>query len=94
MSEPRAMVTMTFGQYAGYDLRLRRTEAENLVMTGQARWCETRPMAKVETPEAPDLSVLSKSQLATVAEARGIEVTRADGEDGVPLKSDFLRVLG
>lgn len=94
MSEPRAKVKMTLGQYQGYELRLRRSEAENLVMTGQARWCETRPMVAVETAEKPDLSALSKSQLAALAEARGIEVTREDGEDGVPLKSDFLRVLG
>jgi len=93
MSEPRANVTMTLGQYEGYELRLRRSEAENLVMTGQARWCETRPLVAAETAERPDLSALSKSQLAALAEARGIEVTREDGEAGVPLRSDYLRVL-
>ena len=76
-------------------LSLMRSEAENLVMTGQARWAdETRPLRRVETAESPDLSAMKRPQLAKLAEARGVNVVRADGGDGVPLKSDYIAALG
>lgn len=95
MSEPRVIVTMLTGQYRGTDLRKPKSEAENLVMTGQARWkTETRPTPAGETPESPDLSGLTKDQLVAMAERHGVDVQRADGEDGAPLKSDYVRALG
>lgn len=84
---------MAMGQYHGQTLELARSEAENLVMTGQARW-ETRPLPKAETPGSPDLSELTRPQLEAMAEARGVKVVRADGEDGLPLKADYIRALG
>ena len=92
--EDRVIVTMVAGQYRGFDLRKPRSEAENLVMTGQARWkVETRPAPKVETPEAPSLESMTRKQLEDLAAARGVEVERADGE-GLPVKADYLRALG
>lgn len=41
----------------------------------------------------PDLEDKSKDELAALSEERGLEVTRADGKDGDPLKSDYLRAL-
>lgn len=93
--EDRVLVEVLHGQYRGWVLRKPRSEAENLVMTGQARWKEeTRPLARVETPETPDLSAMTKEQLVTLAEARGVDVVRLDGEDGIPLKSDYIAALG
>lgn len=49
-----------------------------------------------ETPEAPAVALddLSKAELVALAEERGVTVTRADGENGAPLKSDYVRALG
>lgn len=36
---------------------------------------------------------MTKDQLEAEAERRGIEVTRLDGQDGEPLKSDYIAAL-
>lgn len=93
--EDRVTVTMIYGQYAGYEIRKPRSEAENLVMTGQARWATEHPTVPTgETPESPDLSGLTKAQLVALAESRGVKVERGDGKDGDPVKADYLRALG
>lgn len=93
--EEEVTVRMIYGQYAGYELRKPRSEAENLVMTGQARWAgETATLPKPETPESPDLGGLTKAELVSLAVARGVTVKRADGKDGEPVKADYLRALG
>lgn len=43
--------------------------------------------------EDVDLPALTKDDLVALAEERGVEVTREDGEDGPPLKSDYIRAL-
>lgn len=40
-----------------------------------------------------DLDALTKEDLVALAEDRGVEVTRADGKEGAPLKSDYVRAL-
>lgn len=49
-----------------------------------------------ETPEAPaeSLESMTRKQLEDMAAEQGVEVERADGEDGLPLKSDYIRALG
>lgn len=92
--EARAFVTMELGQYAGMDIEMPKSEAENLVMTGQARWTN-RPLPKAETPEGGhEFADMTRKELEAYAAEHDIEVTRADGEDLPPLKSDYLRVLG
>lgn len=46
-----------------------------------------------EADEAPDYEAMNKAELVEIAEARGIEVVRQDGEDGVPKKSDYIAAL-
>lgn len=41
----------------------------------------------------PNLDALTKDELVALAEERGVEVTRQDGEDAPPLKSDYVRAL-
>lgn len=55
---------------------------------------EYAKQAEAETPEAPDYAAMSKAELVEEAEARGLTVRRADGDDGVPLKADYIRALG
>lgn len=43
--------------------------------------------------DAVDLEGLTKDDLIALAEDRGVEVSREDGEDGPPLKSDYIRAL-
>lgn len=70
------------------------------VSAGAAEWVE-KPVERVvreptETREEgaeEDLSSLNKPELVRMAEDRGVEVERADGGDGPPLKSDYVRVL-
>jgi hypothetical protein len=40
-----------------------------------------------------DLDALTKEELIALAIERGVTVTRADGADGVPLKSDYIAAL-
>lgn len=40
-----------------------------------------------------DFESLSKSKLEEAAEAAGLTVTRSDGEEGDPLKDDFVAAL-
>lgn len=40
-----------------------------------------------------DLASLSKPELVALAERRGIDVVRGDGEDGPPLKDDYIAAL-
>lgn len=75
--------------------------ASHYVSHGAAEWVGNPPEHAVrrapETrgePEAPvDLSGLSKRELVALAEERGIEVTRSDGGDGAPLRSDYEAAL-
>lgn len=98
MTEPRVPVTMLTGRHHGATLSLPRSEAKTLVGTGQARWAAETPERRTpetpETPKARPLDTLTKAQLVELAEAEGVDVQRADGEDGAPLKSDYLRALG
>ena len=47
-----------------------------------------------ETAETPDLTGLTIRQLAEIAAARGIVVSRGDGKRGRPTRADYLRALG
>lgn len=53
----------------------------------------SKPQSAPATDDAPDFESMSKEELVKLAEERGLEVTRADGEDGAPLKSDFVKAL-
>lgn len=74
-------------------------DASGYVSAGAAEWVE-RPVERAvhsapETREEPaeDLSGLKKAELVALAEERGVEVERADGKDGSPLASDYVRAL-
>lgn len=94
-----ARVTMMTGRLHGVTIHIPREEAKTLVGTGQARWAVEAPEArapKVETPETPrarPLDSFTKEELIDTAEDRGVDVVRADGEDGAPLKSDYIAAL-
>jgi len=50
--------------------------------------------AKAPASESDDeLDGLSKDELVALADEQGLTVTREDGEDGAPLKGDYLRAL-
>lgn len=52
--------------------------------------------ARTETAapkDEDDLAKRTKDELEAIAKARGIEVKRGDGQDGEPLKDDYLRAL-
>lgn len=42
---------------------------------------------------ALDFEIMTKDELVALASERGIDVERADGESGAPLKSDYVRAL-
>lgn len=72
-------------------------DASGYVSAGAAEWVE-RPVERAvqsapETRAAEDLSGLKKAELVALAEERGVEVERADGKDGSPLVSDYVRAL-
>lgn len=46
-----------------------------------------------EAEDELDLASLSKPELVALAERRGIDVVRGDGEDGPPLKNDYIAAL-
>ena len=43
--------------------------------------------------EPIDVGSMTKSELVELAEKRGIEVVRGDGQDGAPVKADYVRAL-
>jgi hypothetical protein len=88
-------VRHTYGQYAGMETAMSRYAAEALRDSGQVEILgETQATPAVEAPE-DGLSALTKEDLAEIAEARGIQVTRSDGRDDLePLKADYLHALG
>ena len=43
--------------------------------------------------DAPDYGAMEKADLVALADERGLDVTRADGKDGDPLVSDYVRAL-
>lgn len=80
---------------AGQEYEVSGALGSALVSSGAAEWSGAPPREEAVTvpTEARDLSGLTKAQLAAMAERHGVEVTRADGEDGDPLKSDYLAAL-
>lgn len=86
-------VFMLTGRFRGQEVKQMRHYAENLVETGQARWpiLETPEQEPVE--ETQELANMTRPELEALADKRGIDVQRQDGEDGRPLKSDYLAAL-
>ena len=81
------------GPYAGQVLEYPQHVGEALLATGQAEVPSLAPRREAETRPLPDLSSLTKDELVALAEERDVKVVRADGEEGAPLKSDYLRAL-
>lgn len=75
--------------------------ASHYVSHGAAEWVGNPPEHAVrrapevrdDAEDPVDLSGLSKDELVALAEEREIEVVRADGEEGAPLKSDYVAAL-
>lgn len=80
---------------AGQEYDVAGEFGSDLVSSGAAEWAGAPPReeAVAEPTETRDLSGLTKDQLVAMAERHGVEVTRADGEDGAPLKSDYVAAL-
>ncbi|MEM8598362.1 MAG: hypothetical protein AAGF99_00435 [Bacteroidota bacterium] len=51
------------------------------------------PDGALVVPGLPSYSDLDKDVLVDLADERKLEVTRADGKDGEPLKSDYVAAL-
>lgn len=67
------------------------------VSAGAAEWIgkepkETATTGPTETRSEEDLSGMTKNELVALAEERGVDVERAEGE-GAPLKADYVRAL-
>jgi hypothetical protein len=45
------------------------------------------------TPEPADYEANTVEELRTLADQRQVEVKRGDGEDGAPLKADYVKAL-
>jgi hypothetical protein len=56
-------------------------------------WKRASAPAAGEPTTDEELEGLTKDELKTLAEERGVTVTRADGEDGEPLKADYIAAL-
>lgn len=77
-------------------------QATGFVSAGAAEWVtppveravSAPPETRADTTPSVDLSEKTRGELADLAAERGIEVTRADGKDTAPLKSDYVRALG
>lgn len=48
---------------------------------------------KKDPTTAAELSELSVAQLEKLADKRSVTVTRGDGEEGAPLKEDYVKAL-
>lgn len=87
---------------AGKEYNVSGEIGSQYVNAGAAEWVEapketaTRAAPESREPDTEtevDLRTLRKIELVEMAEERGVEVTRADGEDGEPLKADYVRAL-
>lgn len=65
----------------------------NVGVAGPVRGRVERAVREPQDNAALDLEALSKQELVELAVERGVDVERADGEDGVPLKADYIRAL-
>lgn len=52
-----------------------------------------RSKPKVEPTTREQLAELERDELESLAKKRGVTVRRGDGEDGEPLKEDFVATL-
>lgn len=68
-------------------VEMRETDARYLAALGRVEYVQD------EQPAAATYEEQDKDELESEAERRGLDVERADGKDGKPLKSDYIAAL-
>lgn len=51
------------------------------------------PLTKNVNAASEDLEGMTKDELSSLADERGVEVKRGDGESGTPVKADYVKAL-